>query len=194
MPSLAGSADLINALLGVDAGNHQAKLWRCTDSSSASLCLAVSLQAVSIPEKSTLTYRVRKIIQSLHDKLKTDQIPNAEEKNFLSMTGLPVLKFLSVLSSTEYGDVSVDMEEYASLIAQDLLQNYLSELLQEVSNATAGSELNEDLVKDIQTRIHEANRKLSSLDPKVGRKLQEKLALISRVSQIEKQVALSAGN
>ena len=194
VPSLAGSADLINALLGVDAGNHQAKLWRCTDSSSASLCLAVSLQAVSIPEKSTLTYRVRKIIQSLHDKLKTDQIPNAEEKNFLSMTGLPVLKFLSVLSSTEYGDVSVDMEEYASLIAQDLLQNYLSELLQEVSNATAGSELNEDLVKDIQTRIHEANRKLSSLDPKVGRKLQEKLALISRVSQIEKQVALSAGN
>ena len=71
-----------------------------------------------------------------------------------------------MLSSTEYGDVSVDMEEYASLIAQDLLQNYLSELLQEVSNATAGSELNEDLVKDIQTRIHEANRKLSSLDPK----------------------------
>ena len=63
-----------------------------------------------------------------------------------------------------------------------------------MANATAGSELNEDLVKDIQTRIHEANRKLSSLDPKVGRKLQEKLALISRVSQIEKQVALSAGN
>jgi conjugative transfer pilus assembly protein TraH len=83
----------------------------------------------------------------------------------------------------------VDIEEYSMLISQDLLTNYLTELLTEVSVATAGSELNADLVKEIQKRIHDATTVVASLDPKVGRKLQEKLSLIERMARIEKQVA-----
>ena len=75
------------------------------------------------------------------------------------------------------------------LIAQDLLTNYLTELLTEVGVSTAGSELNSDLVKEIQKRINEATTVVASLDPKVGRKLQEKLSLIERMARIEKQVA-----
>jgi len=105
------------------------------------------------------------------------------------MTSLPVMKFLSVLNSTQYSSAAVDIEEYATLIAHDLLTNYLTELLAEVSNATAGSELNSDLVKDIQKRIHEATSKVTALDPKVGRKLKEKLSLIEHMARIEKQVA-----
>ncbi|PWY53908.1 conjugal transfer protein TraH, partial [Legionella qingyii] len=69
--------------------------------------------------------------------------------------------------------------------------NYLTELLTEVSQATAGAELNSDLVKEIQKRINEAMTKVAAIDPKVGRKLQEKLALIERMARIEKQVASS---
>ena len=60
----------------------------------------------------------------------------------------------------------------------------LTELLAEVSNSTAGSELNSDLVKDIQKRIHEATTKVTALDPKVGRKLKEKLSLIEHMARI----------
>ncbi|HHW4982776.1 TPA: conjugal transfer protein TraH [Legionella anisa] len=189
VPSLAGNADLINALIGAGNGARTAKIWRCKDAGSNSECMQVGLQDITVPETSTLTYRVREIIRTINTKLINDEKPGNRELNFLSMTSLPVMKFLSVLNSMHYGSSAVDIEEYSMLIAQDLLTNYLTELLREVSAATAGSELNTDLVKEIQKRINEASMRVASIDPKVGRKLQEKLTLIERMANIEKQVA-----
>ncbi|KTC78712.1 conjugal transfer protein TraH [Legionella cincinnatiensis] len=189
VPSLAGDADLINALIGTGNGTHTAKIWRCKDGGPNSQCMQVSLQDITIQDTSTLTYKVREIIRTINTKLLNDEKPGNRELNFLSMTSLPVMKFLSVLNSMHYGSSAVDIEEYSMLIAQDLLTSYLSELLKEVNVATAGSELNADLVKEIQKRINEATTRVSSIDPKVGRKLQEKLTLIERMAQIEKQVA-----
>ncbi|HAU1599249.1 TPA: conjugal transfer protein TraH [Legionella pneumophila] len=189
VPSLAGNADLVNALIGTGSGVRTAKIWRCKDTGSNSQCMQVSLEDITIPEASTLTYKVREIIRTINAKLINDEKPADRELNFLSMTSLPVMKFLSVLNSMHYGSSAVDIEEYSMLIAQDLLTNYLTELLNEVSVATAGSELNTDLVKEIQKRINEATTRVASIDPKVGRKLQEKLTLIERMAQIEKQVA-----
>lgn len=187
--SLAGSPDLINALIGGSHSSGRAKIWRCTDAGSTNQCMKVQLKEITIPEHKSLTYRVHQIIQSINEKLKQDEKPSPQEINFLSLTSIPVMKFLTVLNSTQYGKASVDMDDYAMLIAQDLLQNYFSELLQEIANATAGSELNEDLVKAIENRIKKANQTIASLVPKVGRKLQEKLTLIEHVARIEKQVA-----
>ncbi len=189
VPSLAGSPDLINALIGTREGSGIAKIWRCSDAGSSSQCMNISLREITIPAEKSLTHRVHQIIEAINDKLKQDEKPNNAEINFLSLTSIPVLKFLTVLNSTEYGNAAVDMDDYSTLIAQDLLQNYLTELLQEVANATAGSALNDELVKNIESRIKNANQVVTSIDPKVGHKLQEKLALIERVARIEKQVA-----
>ncbi|HHI9467508.1 TPA: conjugal transfer protein TraH [Legionella anisa] len=190
VPSLAGNADLINVLIGT-AGSHQAKIWRCKDLATTGLCLQVNLEEISIPETATLTYKVREIIRTINTKLVNDEKPGSRELNFLSMTSLPVMKFLSVLNSMHYASTTVDIEEYSMLIAQDLLTNYLTELLTEVSQATAGSELNSASVKEIQKRINKATTVVTKLDPKVGHKLQQKLALVERMAHIEKQVASS---
>ncbi|HHF7368348.1 TPA: conjugal transfer protein TraH [Legionella bozemanae] len=189
VPSLASNADLINALVGTGNGVRTAKIWRCKDVTAGNQCMQVSLQDITIAENSTLTSKVREIIRTINTKLAKDEKPTSREINFLSMTSLPVMKFLSVLNSTQYSSAAVDIEEYATLIAHDLLTHYLTELLAEVSNATAGSELNSDLVNDIQKRIHTATSKVTALDPKVGRKLKEKLSLIEHMARIEKQVA-----
>ncbi|WP_240610487.1 conjugal transfer protein TraH, partial [Legionella qingyii] len=186
VPSLAGNADLINVLIGTGNGTRTAKIWRCKDKGTNNQCMQVSLQEITIPEASTLTFKIREIIRSINTKLVNDEKPGNRELNFLSMTSLPVMKFLSVLNSMHYGSTTVDIEEYSMLIAQDLLTNYLTELLTEVSQATAGAELNSDLVKEIQKRINVAVTKVADIDPKVGRKLQEKLALIERMARIEK--------
>lgn len=191
VPSLAGNTALINGLLGAHEGSQEAKLWRCNEPNQ---CLQVSLQTLPIAENATLRHRVVDIIRSINDKLNNDEKPSSREMNFLSMTSLPVMKFLSVLNSTQYGGSSIDMEEYASLIAHDLLTHYLTELLNEVENATAGSELNHDLVKAIEKRIHQALSKINALNPKVGNKLKEKFALIEYIARIEKQVAQVMGN
>lgn len=129
VPSLAGNADLLNALIGANQPTHSAKIWRCKDAGSQSQCLQVSLEPLSIPERFSLSARVSEIIRAINHKLIHDEKPTPQEINFLSMTSLPVLKFLSVLNSTQYGSSAVDMEDYATLIAHDLLTHYLSELL-----------------------------------------------------------------
>ena len=91
--------------------------------------------------------------------------------------------------STEYGDSIVDLSELSTLIAQDVLQQYLNELLQEVSNVTASSEFNEELIKDISKRITKARAEIARLDPEIGTKLQQKFTLINNVQHIEQQVA-----
>jgi conjugative transfer pilus assembly protein TraH len=194
VPSLAGSTHFIQALLGGARAPSELQMWRCSDESPGTACLSVSLKKMNLAENQTLTARVRTIIQSLDEKLKKDEAKTSAEENFLSLTMFPVLKFLAVLNSTHYNDAAVEIEGYATLIAEDLLQHYLSGLLQDVANATAGSELNEDLVRNIQKRIREANREIASIDPKIARKLQEKSILITRMSEIEKQLAGSLGN
>lgn len=194
VPSLAGSTHFIQALLGGNNLTSELQMWRCSDESPNTACLSVSLQKMNLTEKQTLTARVRTIIESLDEKLKKDESKTAEEENFLNLTIFPVLKFLAVLNSTHYNDAAVEIDGYATLIAEDLLEHYLSGLLQEVANATAGSELNEDLIRDIKTRIRDARHEIASADPKIARKLQEKIALITRMSEIEKQLAAGLGN
>lgn len=189
VPSLASSQSLIQALIGrPNAGAHAAKIWHCGDEKN---CLAVSLADVNIPEGKSLSGRVRKMIGDLNQKLKDDTTLTDTEVNFLAMTPLPVLKFLTVLNNAQYGDAAVDMEEYSTLIAEDMMQQYLSELFEAVNNATQGSALNEDLLNDIRKRIDSASAKIAALDPQVSRKLTEKLALINNMVRVEKQLAAS---
>ena len=191
VPSLAGNGTLIKALLGPE--KYSSKIWSCQNVTDPA-CLKVEAKDLSVPETATLTYKVREIIRSINDKVRNDnEAPTASEKNFLSMTSLPVLKFLVVLNSTHYAGTAVDIEEYSMLIAQDFLSNYLQALLTEVEVTTQGSELNEDLLKEIEKRIHSAMTKVAEIEPRVGRKLSEKLALVERIAQVEKQVASSLG-
>ena len=105
------------------------------------------------------------------------------------------MKFLMVLNSTQYGNAAVDMDEYSVLIAEDLMQRYLSQLLEGVSQATMGSALNEDLLKDIQKRVDTASKKIAAINPRISGKLEQKLGLIQNIARIEKQLAagLSGG-
>lgn len=194
VPSLAGSTHFIEALLGGKNAASELQMWRCSDESPGTACMSVSLKKMNLTEDQTLTARVRTIISSLDEKLKKDEATTDAEKNFLRLTVFPVLKFLAVLNSTHYNDAAVEIEGYSTLIAEDLLQHYLSGLLQDVANATAGSELNEDLVREIQKRIREASHEIALADPKITRKLQEKSILISRMGEIEKQLAGGLGN
>lgn len=194
VPSLTASSHFIEAILGGNKSESHKHMWRCNDESPATACMGVSLKEMTINENQTLTSRVRNMIETLDTKLKKDEAQTAEEQNFLSLTPFPVMKFLMVLNSTHYNDAAVEIEGYSTLIAEVLLQHYLTGLLQDVATSTAGSDLNEDLVKNIQTRIRDARHEVASVDPKIARKLQEKIALISRMGEIEKQLASGLGN
>ena len=188
VPSLLGHSSLLNALIGSHP-NAQATIWHCDEINTPHPCLHVSLKDITLPKRSTLTVKVREIIESIQLKLQHDEKPTPLEIHFLGMTSLPILKFLTVLNSSYYTNAATDINEYANLIASDWLHHYLHDLLEEISQATAGSELNDDLIKEIRNRIRDAKTQLEQIHPNVSQLLQQKLTLIDYMGKIEKQVA-----
>ncbi len=188
VPSLLEGGGLIQVLLGTPGA--QAKIWHCTEKDK---CLNVGLSPIKISEAQSLTGKVRKLIRDMEQNLKEDGAPTKQEISFLAMTPLPIKKFLTVLNSTQYGVSSSDIEAYATLIATDILQNYLRNLLQVFSVETHGSNLPEDIINDLRQRIEVAVTQVSRLEPDVGRKFKQKLDLIESTARVEKQLALSLG-
>ncbi|NDH09497.1 MAG: conjugal transfer protein TraH [Gammaproteobacteria bacterium] len=185
VPSLARDNDLIHTLLGDVPNLHEAEIWHCTNSK----CLDVERKKIVITENQSLTGKVKDMIESINEKIKKDiELSNAE-KSFLEMTPLPVLKFLMVLNGTQYGNAAIDMEAYATLIATDLLQKYLSDVLQLVQQYSFNSQIPEHLLKDLRERMEKAQKSIAELDPHINQKLNEKLKLIEQVSKIEKQLS-----
>lgn len=206
VPSLASNEDFIYGLIGeaplnntIDSNKETPqtqtiKIWQCQD---VDKCLNIGDKPVDVAlsKDQSLKGQVSSIIHSIDSKLKSDTPLDNKEKSFLAMTSLPVMKFLMVLNSTQYGNAAVDMDEYSVLIAEDLMQRYLSQLLEGVSQATMGSALNEDLLKDIQKRVDTASKKIAAINPRISGKLEQKLGLIQNIARIEKQLAagLSGG-
>lgn len=191
IPSLANSRNLVKALIGRDDGGiDKAKIWQCAASDTN--CMSVSLNEITIKQENTLRFKVNQLLSKIKNALVQSNPTDQDIKDisaFAAMVHIPVVKFTEVMLSTEYGDSIVDLTELSTLISQDLLQQYLGELLQEVNNATAGSTLNEDLIKDISKRVRLARDEVSRLDPEIGNKLQQKFTLINNVQHIERQVA-----
>ena len=188
VPSLLEGCGLVQVLLG--APGAQAKIWHCADKDK---CLGVGLKSMVISEDKSLTGKVRKLIHEIDQKLKVDDAPTPQEMSFLAMTPLPIMKFLTVLNSTQYGATGSDIDAYATLIATDILQNYLRNLLQVVSVETHGSNLPEDLMNDLRHRIEVAMTQVSKLEPDIERKFTQKLELIENVARVEKQLASGLG-
>jgi conjugative transfer pilus assembly protein TraH len=186
MPSLMEKGELLSALLGGESTHGPAKIWRCDESEH---CLNVKMSTLTLPESKSLIGHVRAVIESINTKLKTDLPLSSPEINFLSLTPLPVLKFLMVLNSADGIDASTNLNEYALLIAEDLLQHYLHEVLVDIEQSTRTSLLPQDLIADMRARIREANKVLSSLSPKISKHLTQKLQLINQMVRLEKQQA-----
>lgn len=190
VPSLIKNQDLMAAILGRDDSKTSvAKIWSCNDKEK---CMRVHLKEITIAKDKSFKARVSKLIESLYEHIKKDSEPTVAEKNLVAMSHIPIFRFLTVLAASEYGVNAVDLNDYSSLLAQELLTQYLSELLGEVKNVTAGSMLTEAMLEALEKRINFAEQEVAAMVPEVGHRLDEKLRLVERVRSIEKQIAVNA--
>lgn len=190
VPSLANNKSIIEALLGRDDGSEvSVKIWQCKDSDVE--CMSVHQGLLVISPQKSLKARINKLVIGIYHNIKADNPLTVEENNLISMSHIPVFKFLTVLASTEYGVNAVDLADYSSLISHDLLSQYLNELLEEAHGVTVNSELTEAMIETLEKRVKSAKLSIAKITPEVGHKLDEKLKLIQRIATIEKQIAVA---
>jgi conjugative transfer pilus assembly protein TraH len=179
-PSLIRNNDLMNALMN---GGHTT-IYQCRDTGK-SQCLNIDTGQVTISPSNALVYRVNQLLLNIESRYKADRVLTKEEKGFLAKTSLPVLKFMQV--ALESGN-SFNTQDYAQLIAQELLNNYLEGIIQLVQQSLSSAQYG-DVLKRIENNLAKAMQVIEQRKTNAFKKIQAETALIKESLAFQKEVA-----
>lgn len=151
---LVNNRDLINVLMR----GGSAQVYGCDEES---LCLGPVVTNVTINESNSLVTLVKSLMISMQSKL-TDDLPLTEvEKGFVNTTSVPVLKYLT--NSQSMGMSATYLIQVSDFIAQDLMIQYLQELVQQGGMSLAGKNFPEEAAEKLRNNVVRAQGLLADL-------------------------------
>ena len=164
--SMADSDHILNALLN----GGDASVYVCTDKVK---CLNPKFGSIHISTNQSLIKRVSDMTSELNALIANDdgntKMPD-QMKNFLQMTPIPILKYIS--NSLALGKVS-NPEQFSEIIAIDMLNKYLSNNIMTIQQALMQSDtpMTPQMIAQmthvqqaIATKIENSYHKLSNID------------------------------
>ena len=125
-PSLISNQDLIKMLL---TGKGEAAIYSCPDDA----CLAMATKKVSLKEEHSLHEKVSKLLESMLEKVVTDQAATAADMGLVNSTSIPIMKILTIESAYKRGSSPISLMDFAEAISYDVLLKYLDSILDFVS-------------------------------------------------------------
>jgi len=154
LPSLVDNRDILKVLMR----GGTAKMYGCDE---ATLCLGPTITSVSITEDNALVSQVRQILLSIQNKLDTDTAISDQEKGFINTTSVPVLKYLT--NARTMGMSATYLIQMSDYIAQDIMIQYLSELVKNASADLAGKNFPESSAQPLRDGVSHAQSLLADM-------------------------------
>ncbi len=130
---MVDNRDIINVLMR----GGSAKIYGCD---TTDLCIAPVITTVNVSSDTALT---------------------PQEEGFINTTSVPVLKYLT--NSHSMGMSPTYMLQVADFIAQDMMIQYLHELVQQASESLAGRNYPEEAAKELRNNIATAQSLLAQM-------------------------------
>lgn len=184
--SLANSSQLLSALL--EGG--EATVYAC-DVDGEDRCLNPVKKTHTINATEGFRHKVQEILQQLVNKIYEDGALTESEKSFLSSTKLPVYKILNVVTLYKSGGAPIDIQEYAEIIALDIVYQYLMEVLDLMSenlHQLKGVQVDGSHIEQFHRSILQARKAIVEKRTSVFQHLQAMLSLIKKTQLMEKQL------
>lgn len=135
-----------------------AKIYGCDD---AVLCLGPTVTDVTVSSDNGLVTLVRTIMLSINQKLGDDTGMTDREKGFINTTSVPVLKYLT--NSRSMGMSPTYLIQVADFIAQDLMIQYLQELVKQAGQSLAGKNFPEQAAGELRNNVAQAQSLLAQM-------------------------------
>ncbi|NNU17504.1 conjugal transfer protein TraH [Parvularcula sp. ZS-1/3] len=166
-------------------------IYACEDDGTADRCLAPTTGgAVTIDAADGLRARVSQMLADIMAKVRTRTALNAEEREFLNVTSLPVYKMINVHAAYEGVFADQTIQAYAEIIAVDLLYGLFddfAELLSEAgSTATSGDR---DAVANWRVQLLKQREFLVQYQIENNARTEVIEQVIARTQGIERQLA-----
>ncbi|TPG56813.1 conjugal transfer pilus assembly protein TraH [Ewingella americana] len=135
-----------------------AKIYGCDE---PDLCLGPTVASVTITSDNALVTLVQNIMLSMNQKLTDDTGLSDKEKGFLNTTSVPVLKYLT--NSQSMGQSPTYLIQVADYIAQDLMIQYLQELVKQASQSLAGKNFPAQAASELRQNVAQAQSLLANM-------------------------------
>lgn len=159
-------------------------IQRCVSSGD---CLELKNGSVTISSNRALISRVRDMIGSIRDKLRSDEPLSAAEKGFIQSTSIPVLRYL-----VDPMQLSLNVDMLSSLsdyIAYDIMLQYLKELLEQAKLSLASRNYDEEAMKLLKDNISESSRQVEALQQEVQVKSDALAEMDRQMSYLRQQTS-----
>jgi len=151
---LVDNRDLVKVLMR----GGTAKVYGCDEET---LCLAPVVANITISESNGLVTLVKNLMLSMQLKLTDDTALTEQEKGFVNTTSVPVLKYLT--NAQSMGMSATYLIQVADYIAQDLMIQYLQELVKQASLAMAGKNWPEEAAAKLRDNVMHAQGLLADM-------------------------------
>lgn len=150
---LEHQSDAVPALL--EGG--ELTMYRCHD---ADRCLRMSTTQVRLRPTQGLIAKVDGLLTNMVAKLQADEPLDQATQSFLAYTQWPVLK---LLLNQLYDQTTPNTREYARMLALELVQIYLSQILQTVEQTLLNTHNDPNDIERIQAAIHRSQTYVAQL-------------------------------
>ncbi|QHP82807.1 MULTISPECIES: conjugal transfer pilus assembly protein TraH [Pectobacterium] len=151
---LVDNRDLVKILMR----GGSAKIYGCDENT---LCLGPGVVDVSIAESNALVTLVKNLMLSIQSKLTDDTPLTAQEKGFINTTSVPVLKYLT--NAQSMGMSATYLIQVSDFIAQDLMIQYLQELVKQASLSLSAKNFPEEAASKLRDNVIHAQGLLADM-------------------------------
>ncbi|MBN3262947.1 conjugal transfer pilus assembly protein TraH [Pectobacterium brasiliense] len=151
---LVDNRDLVKILMR----GGTAKIYGCDENT---LCLSPGVADVSISENNALVTLVKNLMLSIQLKLTDDTPLTAQEKGFINTTSVPVLKYLT--NAQSMGMSATYLIQVSDFIAQDLMIQYLQELVKQASLSLSAKNFPEEAARTLRDNVIHAQGLLADM-------------------------------
>ncbi|KAA5922105.1 F-type conjugal transfer protein TraH [Pantoea sp. Bo_2] len=150
-------------------------------------CLKMNSGHVTVSESNALVEKVKTMINSIRDKLRTDEALSATEKGFIQSTSVPVLRYLiDPMQLNLNVNMLSDLSDY---IAYDILLQYLKELTDQARMQMASRNYPEPQMEALRKNVSEASAQLEGLQQQVQTRADALTELDRQMSYLRQQTS-----
>ncbi|POC05548.1 conjugal transfer protein TraH [Vibrio vulnificus] len=168
---LTDNNNLVNVLL--EGG--KADIYQCRNTDAKACITITKPNNLSISQANGIQSQISKQLESILRHIATDQKLTDKQKSFLELTQTPVLKFfMDDLSANQTPDIN----SYARMIAVELLNQYLTNMLSIASQSLANTNNSVEDIALITRDIDNAKRFTTGLADKAIETLNQRNQLI----------------
>jgi conjugative transfer pilus assembly protein TraH len=191
LESLATNSSLLKAILYGD----KATFYKCDETVQ---CLNPTKQTIQISQNSALKSQVEKILNSIDQKIISDQALSNQEIGLLQSTRIPIYKILAVQAAYQKDPNILNVENYSEIIATDILFQYLQENLSLVRASGSSLQYPSEIMTQFNAGINQAMTDVRAQERNAQAQVSSAMQLIEQTQVIEKmlsgQLSVQLGN